>query len=196
MQKNFAKNLSFRLKVVREHEINLLRKCYYSRRNTLITSEEKIIIVLNLKNFRIYQSNVFYIVKDVGNAKRMNVFSFYLNVFFLIWHTLFSCFLERRQEKFSFFIKTVHTYSEFFFNVRNLFYKKKDYHLAFLIKDLNFFNCNWIISRFPSFKSILKQFLEFFSNQNLKTSIYLCYLNSLFLSFIIFSLNGLLRYFS
>lgn len=196
LQKSFVKNLSFRLKVVREHEISLLKSCFYSKQNILMTSEEKMIIVLNLKNFRIHTNNVFYIVKDFGNSKLTNIFSFYLNVFLLIWNTLFSCSLERKQEKFSFFIKTFHTYSEFFFNVGNLFYKKGEYTLAFLIKDLIIFNQKWILNCFPSFKYIIKQFLAFFSDPLVKTSSSILYLNSLFLIFISFSLNGLLRYFS
>lgn len=193
-QKKLLNNLSFRLKVVRDCEINSLKLWNYPISSSFLTSEEKILLAFNLQNFRIDIKNTLYVFKRFGNTESVNIFVFYCNAFFYMWYLLLSYSFEQKQDKFSFFTKSSYSYEEFIFNVKSIFYKEQKYQLAFILKDFNIINYNWTLKSFPGFRCIFKEFLVFFSERK---SIYFrpfFYLNLLFSVFMTFTINGLVRY--
>lgn len=192
-QKKFSCSLSVRLKIVRDF--------FYHSNNfptfkvlPFVSSEEKLRIALKLKALFISYYNFIYTSKVSGNSFIINSLFYYLDMFCYLWSVIFSSFLEKNQDKFSFFSKSFHNYSEYNVNNEILFPKKLNRSLTLVFQKFNIFDSIWSLNNFPSFKLLIGEFIRIFQYEEsfLNSDFYGSGINSLYSNFFSFTLKGLL----
>ena len=189
-QKYLRKSLFARFKSVREMFMN-------DNYSFLISSEDKLRIVISLKTIVILNYIFVYIKKSKGNSYVIKILNIYNKIFNYLCNILFFPVVDFNFDKFSLKFRFCFDSSEYIINLKNLLLGKNLFNSCVSFDILYNFSINnklWLLKNFPTYKTLMLFLLKnFSSDSSFLTSRAFLYIYDVFYVFFNFSLSGLVR---